>query len=86
MLWSRSTLPKKLEPKPKEPDPEPEMARALQPDVFLFVGLTLLGNVRGSCKFYRMLLRRKECATFPDWCHTGAGTDAGDGCASKPKP
>ena len=30
--------------------------------VVVFVGLTLLGNARGSCKFYRMLLRRKGWA------------------------
>ena len=28
-------------------------------------GLTLLGNVRWSCKFYQMLLSRKGCPTSP---------------------
>ena len=43
------------------------------PSVTLELGclLTLLGNVQGSCKFYRMLPLRKGCATSPDRCLTG---------------
>ena len=59
-------------------------AREARELFLIFVGLTLLGDVRESCEFYRMLLRRKGRGRRGDGGKDGGGKVGGAralGCA-----